>query len=199
MAESRSQVRPASVLAALKRETRAAHEAIERVVDVPASFSCQHRYRELLGRFYGFHAAWEEQAEAAIADPAFCRPRRKLPLLVRDLVALGLGDRVGSLPICPSVAPMRTRAAAIGSMYVLEGSTLGGTLLAKAAERRLGLSAAAGCAYFRSYGPNVGPMWKSFCLYAEGAVAPSEHEAAVDSALSTFASLQGWLCERVAA
>lgn len=184
-----------SLLACLRGETRAAHDEIEATVDVVGSFSSLGRYRGLIERFYGFHAGWEVEMEAALADPTFARPRRKLPLLVRDLTALGARARIPSLPVCPDVAPMPSRAAALGSMYVIEGSTLGGTLLAKAAERRLRVTAASGGAYFRSYGPDVGPMWKDFARYAEAAVPPRQHADALSAALATFAVLQTWLQE----
>ena len=189
---------PVSLLAKLKAETRTAHDEIERVVDVAESFSCLDRYLGLLAQFYGFHASWEAQAEAAISDPAFCAPRRKLGLLVQDLTVLGRGESVAALPLCP-VDPMRTRAAALGSMYVVEGSTLGGAILAKEAGRRLGLTPATGAACLRSYGPSLGPMWKAFQAYAERAVPAREHAAAVDAALDTFARLQSWLRKRTAA
>jgi heme oxygenase len=188
-----------SLLARLKSETRRAHDEIEVTVDVAASFSSIGRYRGLLERFYGFHASWDRRMEAALDDPGFAAPRRKLPLLVRDLEALGERASIPSLPVCADIPPMSNRAAALGSMYVLEGSTLGGTLLAKAAERRLKVTATTGCAYFRSYGPDVGLMWKRFGAYAEAAVPPRDHLAAVDAALATFATLQSWLRERVAA
>jgi len=187
-----------SLLARLKSETRSAHEDIERAVDLAESFLCLDRYRGLLARFYGFHASWEAQAEAAVADPAFCAPRRKLGRLVRDLTALGMGNTITSLPLC-LVDPMPTRAAALGSMYVVEGSMLGGALLAKEAERRLGLTRVTGCAYFRSYGPSLGLMWKDFQAYVEDAVPAQQHGAAVDAALNTFSRLQSWLQERTAA
>lgn len=186
-----------SLLARLKSETRAAHDEIEATVDVSERFSSLERYRGLLERFYGFHASWDPRLEAALDDPGFAAPRRKLPLLVRDLKALGAQASIPWLPVCADIAPLASRAAALGSMYVLEGSTLGGTLLAKTAERRLQVTAATGGAYFHSYGPDVGPMWKRFGGYAEATVAPRDHSAAVDAALATFATLQSWLRERV--
>lgn len=188
-----------SLLARLKAGTEQAHLQIEARVDMAESFASLGRYRGLVERFYGFHASWDPRMEEALADPGFTAPRRKLPLVLRDLRALGAEASISSLPVCTDIAPMASRAAALGSMYVIEGSTLGGALLAKEAERRLELTAATGCAYFRSYGREVGPMWKGFRAYAEAAVPPRHHAVAVEAALATFTVLESWLRERVAA
>jgi heme oxygenase len=189
-----------SVVDRLRRKTRLAHEQIERAVNLEERLSSRERYTDLVGRFYGFHGVWEPQAAAIIADPCFFEGRRKLVLLGRDLKALGMDDeQIASLPLCTDPGPMPTRAEALGSMYVVEGSTLGGTLISRQVETCLGLTATTGCAYFRSYGSEVGRMWQSFRAYLNGALMPHEHGAAVASANGTFACLQAWLCEGVVA
>ena len=187
-----------SVLDRLRQETRPAHEEIERAVNLEVRLSSRERYTDLIARFYGFYAIWEPQAEASVADPSFFDSRRKLALLVRDLKALGMDDeQIASLPLCRDPGPMPSRAAVLGSMYVVEGSTLGGTLISRQVETCLGLTATTGCAYFRSYGPAVGRMWRSFRAYLNGALMPHEHDAAVASANRTFACMQAWLCRGV--
>ena len=151
-------------------------------------------YRDLLARFYGFHAAWEPCAEAALGDPAFSLPRRKAHLLSRDLRVLGLSEaEIARLPLCGLPLPMREPADALGAMYVVEGSTLGGTIIARLAERRLGLSPESGGAYFRSYGPAVGDMWRSFRARLLAVSAPRTDDAVVACANRTFAVMEAWL------
>ena len=108
-------------------------------------------YTKLLIRFYGFHSTWEEAASALAPDKAFFESRRKTKLLVKDLKALGLPcDEITRLPQCDPLMPLPSPAAMLGSMYVVEGSTLGGAIIAREVERTLGLDGETGCAYFKS-------------------------------------------------
>ena len=79
------------------------------------------------GRFLTAHAralpAFEAALEACDAIPAFA-PRTEA--LRADLEALGL-----PMPDPLPVAPPENEAAAFGALYVIEGSRLGGAMLAK--------------------------------------------------------------------
>ena len=91
--------------------------------------------------------------------------------------------------------PLPRPEAVLGSMYVIEGSTLGGAVIAQAVERNLGLSAGTGCAYFRSYGRETARMWKSFGAVLLAASSPETDDLIVGAAKTTFAVMQDWLCE----
>lgn len=179
----------------LRAETRAAHEAVERAVDWERRTATRAGYRALLARLHGFHAVWEPTAAAALADDAFFAPRRKLPLLEADLRHLGMqAAEVAALPRCVPGPPMATRAEVLGALYVVEGSTLGGQLIARQVAARLGLHEA-GLAYYRAYGPETGRMWQAF-----RARLLAESDAATDAAVlrgahATFATLRAWLAE----
>jgi heme oxygenase len=183
-----------NLLQRLKTETALAHRRIEQSFDLEARTSSVNAYRDLLARLYGFHAAWEPRAEAVLADPELFRGRRKTGHLIKDLRALGMAD-VGRLALCPSLIPLRSSAEAIGSMYVVEGSTLGGTIIARHVERGLGLGRSNGCSYFRCYGDDVGPMWKAFGAKLLLLCRPGEQDAVVASANRTFELLHAWLCD----
>jgi heme oxygenase (biliverdin-IX-beta and delta-forming) len=148
-----------TLLERLKIETKPAHDRIEKALDVERRMVSRDAYKELLIRFHGFHSAWEEAAVAVVPDPEFFRQRCKTALLAKDLKALGMKDEeVAALPRCHPLMPLQAPAAALGSMYVVEGSTLGGAIIARNVERALGLTMDTGCAYFRSYGREVAFM-----------------------------------------
>ena len=129
-----------NLLQRLKIETALAHDRIEQAFDLGARTSSRSAYRDLLARLYGFHAAWEPWAEAALAHAGFFHGRRKVDLLIADLHELGMTDRdMGQLALCVPTVPMRTQADAFGSMYVVEGSTLGGILIARTSSAALAL------------------------------------------------------------
>jgi heme oxygenase len=184
-----------NLLQRLKTETAFAHERIEQAFDLEARTSSQSAYRNLLARLYGFHAAWEPRAEAALADPGFFSGRRKVELLIADLRRLGMADgELSQLALCAPTVAMRTRADAFGSMYVIEGSTLGGVLIARHVERRLGLGFNNGCTYFRCYGDEVGPMWRAFGTALLAGCGSQDEHAVITGARRTFDVLHRWLC-----
>jgi heme oxygenase (biliverdin-IX-beta and delta-forming) len=178
----------------LREETRAAHDAIESDLEAARAYASLDRYRVLVTRFFGFYAAWEPQVASALADEDFFAPRRKLHLLERDLACLGYdADAVRALPRCRDLPPLPGLPEALGSLYVLEGSTLGGQVIAHRLERSLGLADGRGYAFFRSYGREVAAMWRAFgerlALLPDAA-----GEASARSAQLTFARLHEWLC-----
>ena len=186
-----------SLLQRLKSETAKAHDRIEEAFDLEAVTRSISAYRNLLGRLYGFHAVWEPLAEVALADPEFFRQRRKVAFLKTDLRDLGMGsDGIARLPLCDPTVTMRTPAEAWGSMYVVEGATLGGAIIARHVERRLGLSRHNGCLYFRCYGADVRPMWISFGARLLARCGPADQDAVVAAARRTFEMLHIWLCGR---
>ncbi len=185
-----------TILARLQTETRAAHDRIEAAMDLDRRIASRDAYRSLLIRFYGFHKAWEEEAARRAPDRDFFERRRKTQHLVRDLEALGLkSDDIIRLPQCRPLMPLPAPEAVLGSMYVVEGSTLGGAIIARDVKNRLGLDAETGCAYFRSYGRDIAAMGVSFGAVLRQASAPEVDDVIVESAQTTFVVMHDWLCE----
>ncbi len=185
-----------TLLERLKTETREAHDRIENAINLDRRIASRGAYRDLLIRFYGFHRAWEDEAAPMAPDRAFFQSRRKAQLLARDLEALGLkSEDIIGLPQCRPLMPLPAPEAVLGSMYVVEGSTLGGAVIARQVEKRLGFTAETGCAYFRSYGRNVAVMWKSLGAKLLEASSPEADDVIVESAQKTFTVMHDWLCE----
>ncbi|HYF55970.1 MAG TPA: biliverdin-producing heme oxygenase [Salinarimonas sp.] len=183
-----------SLMVRLKAETSIAHDRIEDEVGLAGRLASKDAYRGLVERFYGFHRVWEPEAAAALADEAFFGPRRKTAFLERDLLSLGLTHRaIAALPRCRSSLVPPSRAAALGALYVLEGSTLGGALIAREVERSLGLTAGTGCAYFRAYGRETAAMWRALGAHLEANVPPGRDDEVVAGARAAFERLRVWL------
>ena len=129
---------------------------------------------------------------ALFQDETFLDPRRRMYLLQADLAALGLSARaVAMLPTCPAPV-LRNAVEALGSLYVMEGSTLGGRVIERNVERCLGLNARHGCTYFAGYGARTGAMWRSFLTRLDQAPA-ADAEQVADGATATFERLAWWL------
>ena len=179
----------------LRHETRLVHDAIERDLERLRMHVSLEQYRLLVPRFFGFCVEWEPRVAKVIADEEFFGPRRKLHLLRKDLEALGYdGPAIAALPRCSSLPPLGNLAEAMGSLYVLEGSTLGGQVISRRLERSLGLSGGLGYAFFRSYGREVNAMWRDFGERLAGVSSPLTEDASVQSAQVTFTRLHAWLC-----
>ena len=85
-------------------------------------------------------------------------------------------------------------ASALGYLYVVEGSTLGGQILMRQLGSRLGVTAESGAAYLSSYGTDVGRNWNRFRDSMRAAVrTEDEVDQVVSAAHETFESLLNWL------
>jgi heme oxygenase len=185
-------------MATLRETTWPAHQRLERRLDVKARFCDIATYRAHLEAMWGFYAALEQRLGpdrfgAALSDYA---SRRKLPLLTRDLTALGAApEAIERLPQCAGLPECADTSAAFGSAYVLEGATLGGRTLLPLVHARLGLGAAHGASFLASYGELTTARWRSFGAALDAWCATAARSAvAAAAAVATFESLERWLC-----
>lgn len=175
---------PPLLLSELRRSTRDRHAAIEALLalDVAPGLA---RYGAILCGFDAFLRPWEDAVRRAL--PARLQPwfdgRRRAAFLAQDLAHLHLRTPAalaarGAQAV--AALPLGNLAQALGAMYVIEGSALGGQVIAPRLQHALGLSAGRGASYFNGYGEHSGPMWRQF---RETAVAElGEQPAAVRSA-----------------
>ena len=148
------------ILQKLKESTRHQHEDVEGAVDVMSKLFSLEDYKAMIAKFRSFYSAYEPTLpyEALKAAGFDYDERRKLPSLDRDAEILGIHEakQFSDLPDVSSVA------RAFGSIYVIEGSTLGGQVISRHLRDQLELTPDNGGAFFASYGPKVGSMWKQF-------------------------------------
>lgn len=170
----------------LRERTRAEHDRIELALDWESRVRDRARYGDWLARLHSFYAVWEPAIAAALDAPAFVDPRRKLPLLERDLDALGVAPRpAGEAPAYPFTSP----AEALGAFYVLEGSTLGGMLIAEAVRRQLAYDPM----FHGGYGRETAAMWRQFRAELDRRVDPQRLDDCSAAADRTFATLRTML------
>ncbi len=180
------------VLAHLRAATRPSHDAIEGALGLLDEGLDLDAYRLVLRRFYGFWRGWEPQVAHLLRDEALSGPRRRVHLLAADLAALGVsGPALDALPSCP-LTILRDGAEALGSLYVMEGSTLGGRVIQRNVERCLGDQGRASCSYFNGYGGQTGAMWRLFLARLDEAPA-ADAERIGHGAAATFERLGWWL------
>lgn len=187
----------ASVMELLKYSTQKEHSEIERALNLmDPSFSIA-SYGRLLASFYGYYLPWEQRCGPALHSltSGFFEQRLKTPLLKQDLAYLGYRD-FDTVPLCPHMPLLQTVADALGSMYVIEGSTLGGRLLSRHFAESLSIHAESGGRFFAGYGERTGVMWREFAAVVETHGITGASQEMVVAARNTFRTLNDWLVER---
>lgn len=190
---------PSALLSLLKESTRDQHARAESLVRLMEPGVTRDAYRRHLEALHAVWAPLEPALHERLgpALPVEFAPR--LGLLESDLRSLGVALRPpprGSTlaPLLTLAAPTHQElgpapvptsdAAAWGALYVLEGSALGGQVLARHLERALGPSLP--LAFFRGAGADVGGRWRAFCRALETHVPAGEADALVHGARATF-------------
>ena len=151
-------------------------------------------YATYLSLLYGFVKGFETNVfpmlQHSIPD---IEERRKTHLLVADLNMLGINEtNIKIIPDYFFAEVYPSTAKALGGMYVLEGSILGGAVICKHLKTTWGVETIAGkVKYFTAYGSETGSRWKNFlqlfCLASTGM-----EEDIIIGASKTFNILHHW-------
>ena len=176
----------------LRRETEADHRNVEGAIPLMHQGLNIAEYVQCLQRIYGVVAAWEERASEVA--PEWLQPtlvaRQRRPLLERDLAWFGVAEKDDQRPTLPE---MNNLSSLFGTMYVMEGSTLGGQFIARHVEAALHLSEGRGNSYFRGHGSQTGPLWKEFCEMLKLRIPDEQTDAVVVSAKAMFSTFGTWM------
>lgn len=195
VAATASQPLPAArAIDALRAATHSRHQAIEQAMDLRRLRDPGH-YARVLQVFDAFLGPWENTVAAALppARGEWLRLRSRRAFVRDDLRALA----IEALPPHAPHLPLATAAAAWGSLYVLEGSALGGQVITRALAPA-GLRPGAGASYFHGWGEATGRMWNEFRALLETELAqPACLAAACEAACLTFDALSASLTARV--
>ncbi len=183
------------VLRRLRTATAEDHARVEAALDLLGPDLDRDRLVRAMTALHGFWCA----AEDGLAGWAARHPddaarvdwpgRRRAPLYAADLRALGAPPAAEG----PTLPEVRTTDGALGRLYVLEGSTLGGAVI----DRHLaGLPrlAAVRLRAFSPYGERTGAMWRAYRSTTRAHVAGGGDPAEiVRAAADTFTALTRWV------
>lgn len=178
----------------LRAATDALHRATERQFALERRFASRAAYRDLLAALYGFHVPLEAALRSIDWGTGAGLAARlcKSQWLADDLSALGLADAaISALPRCGELPALPSRSAGFGALYVVEGATLGGQLIVKQLQQRLGIGPGTGGYFFASYGSQIGPMWRAFVAALD--THDADHAAVERAARATFRAFGAWL------
>jgi heme oxygenase len=183
----------------LRVETAELHQALDGRLDLTAAGLRLDRYRAVLRMFYGFYAALEPalaRLAASCGAPGFPL-RARASWISRDLEALGAAPAdVDALARCEDLPRLSRREHLAGSLYVVEGATLGGAIIARAVASHLGLTPARGSGFFAGDGDGDarGSRWRAVLRWLdEVAIDARSGDEIVAAARETFAALARWI------
>lgn len=169
----------------LRAATGSAHREVEQAiaaVDYFGSVADYGRYLAIAARLYGWLEGALDGAGARqlLAD---WHRRRKATLVLADLRVLGFAnkERVATAPgPCMGRHGWQPHHAGdiLGALYVMEGATLGGAVLARRMEH-LGITRERGGGLLDPYGPERGAMWRTFLDQLEAVRLSDKEEAAL--------------------
>lgn len=187
-----------TILDQIKQQTQDLHDRVEGRMPLMRPDLILEQYQAVLQRLYGFYQPLEERLSACVWSDTTFDPesRQKTPLLVRDLQVLDPVLDWAALPVCGNLPEVGGPARGLGCAYVLEGSTLGGQIIARHVELTLGLGPDRGTAFFHSYGSDVGARWRAFRqVLLTYLTTPARQDAAIHAARETFQAFERWVIE----
>ena len=181
----------------LSSETQLYHSDADGELEQLLAGPSAQSYRSWLLRQYGFLAPLEValDATAHLADVVDLRPRRKVPRLRADLLALGMSQpAISAAIVCTDVPPLFTRIPiALGWLYAVERSILQYGDAFRRLARTLPGEAAFASSYLKCYEGNIGQMWRAFGLALQAACSRAEDVGElVLGAQDAFRCLRRW-------
>jgi len=178
----------------LRAATATDHAAVEGSIPLMAEDLTVELYISCLSRIHGVVKAWETTALAGA--PEWLKPtlieRQREGMLKRDLEWFGVREDEGGMAMA-EIPELNDTASLLGAMYVMEGSTLGGQLIARHVEQHLPLATHRGVEFFRGHREQTGPMWKEFCEILRTRVPDTQGEIVIRSAKEMFATFGSWM------
>ena len=180
-------------LAALVKDaTQQCHAAVEEIL-LPQLSSLQRReeYAALLHMFYGYYYPLEESIARQLTSRQLpdIAERRKADSILTDLKAIG--QPTDNQLFCRNLPTVQSCAQAFGALYVLEGSTLGGTYITKMLLQNKNLSLPPeAVSFFAGYRGQTGTKWKTFL---EVFNRQTDADTVIKSANDTFNHLKSWM------
>lgn len=180
----------------LKEKTAEVHSRLEGRLDMFNRMQTLEDYKKLLVKFYQFYRPVEKLLHPHLQILAL-PGREKLHLLTRDLLQLGFTQKeLDALPDSHELPELKTLSQAVGTLYVLEGSTLGGQVIARHLSSKLQIIPENGGLFFSGYQNKTMEMWLSFKDFLNHYETSHIHETpnVLESATNTFSTLEHWLC-----
>jgi heme oxygenase len=179
----------------LKDSTQASHQALEkRMVAVIKNIRTRQDYVNFLKLMYGYYSALERRVQEYVSEMEIGK-RRKAERLLEDISYF---ESTSTPDLCKELPPISSHAEALGAMYVMEGSTMGGKIIARMIEGQAGINGPSGFSFFNGYGEETGKMWEEFKLFLNRPHDEIEKLNLILTANRTFRTFYNWIDKHAA-
>lgn len=177
----------------LKAATNETHDALDQRIMAADIFASRDNFAGFLRAQYRFHRdiapLYDNPALAALL-PGLAE-RARLLRIANDLC--GLGQRVPDTGSPPQAAGLSLYRS-LGWLYVAEGSNLGGTILFKMANEKLGLHQGLGASHLAAHPEGAARHWRQFTAALDAVPMSAEQEQeAIAGAQDAFATVRDYV------
>lgn len=151
-------------------------------------------YLRILSLFYGYFSGLESLIDKFIGTDQLhdYTSRRKSQSIANDIIYFE-----GSLPvqaIDEDLPVITNHLEAFGALYVIEGSTLGGSIIARIMRKQLNMQSNNGFEFFDGYGDKTQDMWNSFkSTLVKQTQTEEENQLIIKAANETFLKFSHWI------
>lgn len=179
----------------LKHDTGSVHQYTEKLlIRKLKAIQSASDYAHVLKIFYGFFHPVESLISQYIDIS-----------LLPDFHSRGVSDKIRndlaflndttSTPLCSVLPRIENVLSACGALYVIEGSTLGGQVIAKMLKENCPFPIPdEALTFFRGYNENTLPMWRAFQTFLNNSFQTPEQMTAVTAvAAETFEKMGEWI------
>ncbi|MBK1897625.1 biliverdin-producing heme oxygenase [Chryseobacterium paridis] len=174
----------------LKQNTAEYHDAAEKLFNSEKIFNKTFTlddYKKIINTNYLMLLHSEDKIFNSLngnfAEKLQLDQRKKLPLIEKDLASLALKNQAATHTL-----EVNNEHEALGMMYVIEGSTLGGNVIAKQLSKTEGFDEIT-FNFFGCYQENTGPMWKNFKEVLDTEVAEDNYNEVLSGAKKLYTFL----------
>lgn len=185
----------------LRSKTANSHQLIEQN-SISQSLMSQtvtmSQYAHYLKSMYGFVYGFEKMVFPLLKHYELLQidDRKKSHFIQDDLALMNHSSAQPYIDDELFITHYQTASAALGGMYVLEGSTLGGQIINKHLSKILGDFVVGKTTYLTAYAGQTGSMWKTFLqLLCEAGASTGNEDEIIDSAVNTFSLLNNCLSQ----
>lgn len=173
----------------LKQNTASYHDAAEKLFNSAKIFNktfTLEDYKKIIHTNYLMLLHSEDKIFEELKDYSEklkLSDRKKLPLIEKDLKSLLLEKSVADHEL-----ELISQHEALGAMYVIEGSTLGGNVIAKQLSKTEGFDGVT-FNFFGCYHENTAAMWKNFKETIDAEVREKKYDEVLSGAKKLYTFL----------
>ena len=184
------------ILKEVKNRTRPWHDEMEAVAfsdKIAAGNLSLHQYKAIILGHYLFHREAERQLVShqylLTPEGLVLEDRLKSGLLAQDVEQLQLRPYLFDFQLHLDTDSL---AKALGCMYVMEGATLGGTVIERSLSKVSAIRSSGAMHYYGCYGEQTGRRWKQFReIIVQNVVSEEEAQEFINTATATFRAYAG--------